>query len=111
MGIVIYLFLCAVVAVAASRRERDGVRWFFIALLVSPLISAILLLVLPDKQTTLQRDLEEMEAWGADQDADEIARLRRRVSRLESAENALPDHAHHEGANATGGPDERDKLE
>jgi hypothetical protein len=56
---VFFWLLCAgVVAFLAHRKGRDAVRWFFIAVLISPLIAFIILLIAPD----LQKEREKVEA-------------------------------------------------
>src|SRR5882724_9764189 len=56
---VVFWLLCAVVvAFLAHRKGRDAVRWFFIAVLISPLIAFIILLIAPD----LQKEREKVEA-------------------------------------------------
>ena len=45
--VIIWLFLCFVIAAGASSRGRSGVGWFFISALVSPIIGTIILVCLP----------------------------------------------------------------
>jgi hypothetical protein len=47
-AIIIWLALAIVIAVAAARRGRSGLGWLFVSLILSPLIAAILLVLLPD---------------------------------------------------------------
>lgn len=44
---IVYLVFAAIIGFGASARGRSGAGWFFLALLISPLISGILLLLLP----------------------------------------------------------------
>lgn len=44
-----WLFLSVVVAVLASGRGRSGLGWFLISAILSPLIAAVAVLVLPKK--------------------------------------------------------------
>ncbi|WP_148287955.1 hypothetical protein [Rhodopseudomonas sp. B29] len=46
VGIVVWLVLCFVIAAAAGNRGRSGFGWFLLAFLLSPLIAAILLILL-----------------------------------------------------------------
>ena len=48
MFLIVYLIFCLVIAAIATSRGRTGIGWFFIAILISPLISIIILLVLPE---------------------------------------------------------------
>jgi hypothetical protein len=45
--ILIWLGLALVVGVAANTRGRSGIGWFFLAVLISPLIAGLLVLALP----------------------------------------------------------------
>lgn len=45
--VIVYLVFCFIVAAAASSRGRSGIGWFFLSLVISPLLSLILVLVLP----------------------------------------------------------------
>jgi hypothetical protein len=45
--VVIWLLLCAVVAVAAASRGRNGFGWFLLAFFLSPLIAGFLIIALP----------------------------------------------------------------
>jgi hypothetical protein len=47
---VFWLLFALVVAVAAESRGRFGLGWFFLAVLLSPLIGLILVLVLPNSR-------------------------------------------------------------
>jgi hypothetical protein len=47
-AIIIWLVLAIVIAVAAARRGRSGLGWLFLSLILSPLVAAILLALLPD---------------------------------------------------------------
>jgi hypothetical protein len=49
-AIVIWLVLAIVIGVAAARRGRSGLGWLVASLILSPLISAILLALLPDRR-------------------------------------------------------------
>lgn len=47
------------VGILASNRGRSGVGWFFLALLISPLIAGILVLLLSDESESEVRYAEE----------------------------------------------------
>lgn len=49
-AIIIWLGLAIVIGIAAARRGRSGLSWLFASLLLSPLIAAILLALLPDRR-------------------------------------------------------------
>ena len=49
--VVCWFVLAIVVGVAAGGRGRSGVGWFALALIFSPLIAGLLLLILPDTRT------------------------------------------------------------
>ncbi len=49
-AIIIWLALAIVIGVAAARRRRSGLGWLFLSLILSPLIAAILLAILPDRR-------------------------------------------------------------
>jgi hypothetical protein len=49
-AIIIWLALAIVIGVAAARRGRSGLGWLFISLILSPLIAAIFLALLPDRR-------------------------------------------------------------
>jgi hypothetical protein len=52
MEIAFFWFAFAVVVgVAASARGRNGFGWFFLALIVSPLIGLLLVLVMPSRRS------------------------------------------------------------
>lgn len=53
--IFLWLALSAVVGVAANSHGRNGVGWFLLALVISPLIAGLLLLALPGKGRRLGR--------------------------------------------------------
>jgi hypothetical protein len=42
-----WLIFAVVVAIGAAARGRSGVGWFFLSVLISPLLSVLLLLLLP----------------------------------------------------------------
>jgi hypothetical protein len=46
--VLLWFVLAVVVGVAASHRGRSGGGWFFLALILSPLIGFLILAVLPD---------------------------------------------------------------
>jgi hypothetical protein len=51
-----WVFLSVVVGVIAAQTPgRDGVSWFFLSLLISPLLSLIVLLVLPSPEQRTRR--------------------------------------------------------
>lgn len=45
--VVVWLFFAALVGWAAGTKGRNGFGWFFIAILISPLIAAIIVLLVP----------------------------------------------------------------
>jgi phosphotransferase system glucose/maltose/N-acetylglucosamine-specific IIC component len=49
-AIIIWLALAIVIGIAAARRGRSGLGWLVASLIVSPLIAAILLALLPDRR-------------------------------------------------------------
>jgi phosphotransferase system glucose/maltose/N-acetylglucosamine-specific IIC component len=49
-AVVIWLVLAIVIGVAAARRGRSGLGWLVASLILSPLIAAILLALLPDRR-------------------------------------------------------------
>jgi hypothetical protein len=49
-AIIIWLVLAIVIGVAAARRGRSGLGWLFLSLILSPLVAAILLALLPDRR-------------------------------------------------------------
>lgn len=48
---VLWLVLAIVVSVAASARGRSGANWFFLAVILSPLIAGLVVAMLPDLRT------------------------------------------------------------
>ncbi|WP_041798034.1 hypothetical protein [Rhodopseudomonas palustris] len=60
VGIFVWLILCFVIGAAASNRGRSGFGWFFLAFLLSPLIAAILLILLgPSRESTQLVSIEK----------------------------------------------------
>ena len=60
-----WLGFALVIAVAASNRGRSGVGWFFLAILISPLLAGLFLLAAKDlKLEQAARKTEEVEAAG-----------------------------------------------
>jgi hypothetical protein len=55
----VWLGLAIVVGVAASHRGRNGVGWFFLAVVITPLIAGLLVLVLPD--ANIERQQQEIQ--------------------------------------------------
>jgi hypothetical protein len=49
-AIIIWLVLAIVIGVAAARRGRSGLGWLFVSLILSPLVAALLLALLPDRR-------------------------------------------------------------
>ena len=64
MDILIFLIIFSVlVGYWASNWGRNGVLWFFVALLISPLISAIILLIMGrDKETAIEAEAQKAAA-------------------------------------------------
>lgn len=48
---IIWVVLAVVVGVAAHERGRSGFSWFLVAVIISPLIAGILLVIFPDLRT------------------------------------------------------------
>jgi phosphotransferase system glucose/maltose/N-acetylglucosamine-specific IIC component len=44
-----WIAFAVIVGIAASRRGRSGLGWFLLALVISPVIAGLLVLVLPSK--------------------------------------------------------------
>ena len=44
---VFWLIFCVVVGVIASARNRSGIGWFFVSVLISPVLGLILVMCLP----------------------------------------------------------------
>jgi hypothetical protein len=53
--IVFWIFLSILVGAFASSKKRSGVGWFFLSLIISPLITFIILLVAGVPQGTLKK--------------------------------------------------------
>ena len=45
--IVFWVLFCVVVAVIANSKGRSGIAWFFLSVLISPVLGLILVLCLP----------------------------------------------------------------
>jgi hypothetical protein len=63
--LLVYLVLAFVVGVGASARDRSGAGWFLVALIVSPLIAGILVLLLPNRRRERLDRERHMELLGA----------------------------------------------
>jgi hypothetical protein len=61
IAILVWLIFSILVGVAAERRGRSGIGWVFFALLLSPLIAAIVLALLPDPK--YQRAMRRLAAY------------------------------------------------
>jgi hypothetical protein len=70
MGTLIWLGFCVLVGVYASKKGRSGVGWFFLSIVISPLIGLIIVACLKD--TKMEADVKQMEM--------EQEHLRERVS-------------------------------
>lgn len=57
MSFIIYLLFAALIGYWASRRGRNAILWAILAILISPLIAAIILAVLKD--LSVERELEK----------------------------------------------------
>jgi biotin transporter BioY len=55
MWIVGWIFLSILVGVFAFSKERNGIRWFFLSLIISPLITFIILLAVDPSASTLKK--------------------------------------------------------
>jgi len=60
--VVVWVTVSIIVGVAANSRGRNGVGWFFVSLLLSPIIALLLLLVFPPirKQQSLKFNDSEL---------------------------------------------------
>jgi hypothetical protein len=56
--ILAWVLLAIVVGIAANSRGRSGAAWFFLAVIVSPLISGLLVLALPNRKPEQEREAE-----------------------------------------------------
>ena len=54
-AIIFWFMLAALVAVLASKRNRNAGGWFFLALILSPLIAGILLLIIGEPEEQLSK--------------------------------------------------------
>jgi hypothetical protein len=70
-GILLWLVLCFIVAVAANTRNRGAGAWFLLSLIISPLIAVLLLLALP------RREPGGISLWRRDKHPDGPIRLTR----------------------------------
>ncbi len=61
VAIIIWLLLAIVIGVAAARRGRSGLGWLFLSLLLSPLVAAIVLALMPDRR--YQEVVERLAAY------------------------------------------------
>jgi hypothetical protein len=52
---IFWIFLSILAGVFASSKKRSGVGWFFLSLIISPLITFIILLVAGSPQNTLKK--------------------------------------------------------
>lgn len=57
-AVILYLILAFIIGAGANARGRSGSGWFFLALLISPLISGLLLLLLPRRTAVVGSDGE-----------------------------------------------------
>lgn len=77
--LIIWSILSICVAILAERRGRSGVGFFFLALLISPLIAGIVVLCLTDLRTTKEqakRDyMMQMQIRSQQQQLEELRRL------------------------------------
>ncbi len=49
---IFWIVFSIVIAVIANSRERSGAAWFFLSLLISPILTLILILTLPRPEST-----------------------------------------------------------
>jgi len=93
MSALLYLGLCILVGYYASRRGRSAVAWFIIALLISPIISAIILAIMRDLTVdqAIRRNSMEKD------------RIKERIAVSETAMNARMDHMEHRMDRLDGG--------
>jgi hypothetical protein len=69
---IFYLALCAGVGVAASKYGRSGIGWFFLAILISPLLAIVFVWGLGKPYVAPSADpLAAMTRIGKSSDADE----------------------------------------
>jgi hypothetical protein len=70
--IFVYLCFCALVGVAASKYGRSGIGWFFLAILLSPLLAIIIVWGLGKPYVPRKGDpLAAMTRIGKSSDADD----------------------------------------
>lgn len=66
-GFFVYVALCFVVYAVANSKGRSGCGWFFLSLLISPLIAIIIVAIIGDtdekRRETLQSDIETTEEF------------------------------------------------
>lgn len=82
MSILIYIVFCVLVGYYAGRRGRSSILWFLAALLISPILSAIILAILRD--LTIDREIRR--------NSMETDRMRERVAVSEANLHARMDH-------------------
>ena len=70
-------------AVAASSRGRFGFGWFLLAVIISPLIALLLVLVLPNKREARQRSAEYAAVIRGSKKCPMCAELVRKEARLD----------------------------
>lgn len=54
--VIVYLVLCGIAAYLSSRKGYNGVAFFFISLILSPLFSLLIISCLPDKELNSKID-------------------------------------------------------
>ena len=66
-GLIIFVLLCGLVAWWARRKGRSGPAWFLLSLLISPVITAIIMLFLKDLRAQVRprsdRDRLQPRGW------------------------------------------------
>lgn len=55
MAVLLWVIFSIIVALAANHWGRNGVYWFFISILISPLLASVLVFLLPAKLTQNDR--------------------------------------------------------
>lgn len=73
--VVLWLALSAIVAILAANRGRSGIGWLLLAVIVSPLIAGLLVLVLPDRKADRYRQYEAENSRACPHCSEPIKRL------------------------------------
>jgi hypothetical protein len=60
--VVIWILLCVVIAVAAGSRGRNGIGWFLLAFILSPLVAGLLIIALPSRRLAMPSGQPRLES-------------------------------------------------